>query len=465
MEVGGAGVVGVVEEAAGAVGGGWDVSGTVLGAGVLRAEAFEAGRVWIAEDPGQEADDGVEDDEGGALAAGEDVVADGELAVAEEVVDALIDAFVAAAEKDDAVKGGELGGDGLGERTALRGEEDDGLAGGGAEGETLGLGREMEGFDAVEDGLGLEDHALPAAEGTVVDGAVAVVGEGAEILRVDLHETGTDGTGDDAVIERAGEEGGKDGEEIEAHELGAGERDGAGQFKFSGGSGLWTVQVEEAGGESHVDAAGSGIDGEDEALDVRDEHFVTHCGYYREERRHAGEAAAIGGGGKLDGIECADEAGAVEDLAAEEVVDVLGSGFELEALGGGDEDVEAGEEFGLGDGIDTGQGEDDAPEVLAGGEPEAGDVGGASAGSRTVEARRGEEDTRMLLKVVGQIGEEIGQQLALASLGPKQMCQGSPCRGLAVGHEMSIRSEAGGGEQRGRLRERLSGHVPLLPGL
>ena len=94
---------------------------------VAFAEAFVAAGVGVAEDAGEEADGGVEEDGRGEFAAGEDVVADGELFVAEELRDALVDAFVAAAEEDDAVERGEAAGGGLGEALALGGEQDDGL--------------------------------------------------------------------------------------------------------------------------------------------------------------------------------------------------------------------------------------------------------------------------------------------------------------------------------------------------
>ena len=83
----------------------------------------------MAEDAGEQADGGVEDDGRGQLATAEDVVADGEFFVGEEVGDALVDALVAAADEDDAVERGEAVRGGLGEGLALRGEQDDGLAG------------------------------------------------------------------------------------------------------------------------------------------------------------------------------------------------------------------------------------------------------------------------------------------------------------------------------------------------
>jgi hypothetical protein len=70
------------------------------------AEAFELGGGVVAEDSGEQAHGGVEDDGGAEFSSREDVVADGEFAVGEEMVDALVDALVAAAEEDDAVEFG-----------------------------------------------------------------------------------------------------------------------------------------------------------------------------------------------------------------------------------------------------------------------------------------------------------------------------------------------------------------------
>ncbi len=212
-KVGRAGVVGVVEEAAGGVGGGGRGAGSVAGRRAVVTEALETGGVRVAEDAGEEAGDGVDEDGGGELAAGEDVVSDGDLAVAEQGVDALVDALVAAAEQDDALGGGELVGDGLGIGASLGGEEDDGGFGAAA----LGAWGELQGVEGVEDGAGLEDHAFATAEGAVVDGAVAVVGEGSEVVQVDAGGTGGEGSGEDAVAQEAFEEAGKDGEDVEAH--------------------------------------------------------------------------------------------------------------------------------------------------------------------------------------------------------------------------------------------------------
>jgi len=62
------------------------------------------------------------------MAAAQHVVADGEFHVAVKLVDALVHAFVASADEDYAVEGGDLAGGGLGEREALGGEQDHGGA-------------------------------------------------------------------------------------------------------------------------------------------------------------------------------------------------------------------------------------------------------------------------------------------------------------------------------------------------
>ena len=150
----------------------------------------------------------VDDDGGGELASAEDVVADGEFHVAVELVDALVDAFVTAADEDDTIEGGEFAGDGLGEGATLRGEQDDaGFLLGGVGG--AGLARcEAERGEGFRKRLGFEDHAFSAAEGTVVDGAVTVVGEGAEI--VDVTDTSLwHGHDDDACSKMPAKKAGK----------------------------------------------------------------------------------------------------------------------------------------------------------------------------------------------------------------------------------------------------------------
>jgi hypothetical protein len=72
-------------------------------------------------------------------------------------------------------------------------------------------------FDGLEKRFGLEDHAFAAAEGTIINGAMAILGEFAEILDVNLDETRFSGAAEDAVVQRANEELRKNRDEIEAH--------------------------------------------------------------------------------------------------------------------------------------------------------------------------------------------------------------------------------------------------------
>jgi hypothetical protein len=70
---------------------------------------------------------------------------------------------------------------------------------------------------AVEDRLGLEDHAFAAPEGTVIHGTVAVVREGAQVVGLDRNQASLDGATEDAVVKRAGKETGEDRNDVEGH--------------------------------------------------------------------------------------------------------------------------------------------------------------------------------------------------------------------------------------------------------
>jgi hypothetical protein len=95
----------------------------------------------------------------------------------------------------------------------MRREQDDGLAGGLA----VGFWSDLERLDAVEDGFGLEHHAFAASEGAVVDGAVTVMREAAEVVDVRFREAFTEGTRDDSELKWTNKEVRKDGDDIEAH--------------------------------------------------------------------------------------------------------------------------------------------------------------------------------------------------------------------------------------------------------
>src|ERR1700744_4609405 len=203
-EVGGARVVRVVQKTSSTVGGAGNAVRGVVGSVcvVAEAEALVEGGVLVAEHAGEQADGGVDDDGCAEFAAGEDKVADGELVVAKQLRDALVDAFVTAADKDDAFERRKAARRRLRETLALRGEKDHGLAGGVAG----RFRRDAQRLDALKDGLRLEDHALATAEGAVVDGAMSVVGPVAEVMGVDRGEARAQRALEDAVAERALEE-------------------------------------------------------------------------------------------------------------------------------------------------------------------------------------------------------------------------------------------------------------------
>jgi len=58
-----------------------------------------------------------------------------------------------------------------------------------------------------------------ASKRPVVDGAVAVVGETAQIVHGDADRSSGEGAGDDSVFQDAGEEAWKDGDDVELHVL------------------------------------------------------------------------------------------------------------------------------------------------------------------------------------------------------------------------------------------------------
>ena len=80
-----------------------------------------------------------------------------------------------------------------------------------------GFGGDAEGFHALEEGFGFEDHAFASAEGTVVYGAVTVVGELAEIVGGNLQFAAAEGAAENAVVEGSAEKVGEEGDDVEAH--------------------------------------------------------------------------------------------------------------------------------------------------------------------------------------------------------------------------------------------------------
>jgi hypothetical protein len=104
-------------------------------------------------------------------------------------------------------------------------------------------------FDGLEQRLGFQQHAFAAAERAVIDGAMAVVREGAQVVHVNVHETRLARPPHDSVIQRACKKFRENRDDLELHG-----RDSVTQ-QLSG-----TIQIEQAFREGHVNALGLHID-------------------------------------------------------------------------------------------------------------------------------------------------------------------------------------------------------------
>jgi len=72
-------------------------------------------------------------------------------------------------------------------------------------------------FDRFKQRLRFQHHTFAAAEWAVVDGAMAILGELAQILNMNLRDAGFARAANNAVIERPGEKFREDSDEVEAH--------------------------------------------------------------------------------------------------------------------------------------------------------------------------------------------------------------------------------------------------------
>src|SRR5512133_1774750 len=187
--------------------------------GVLRVleqtgrERLVGGRGGVAHHPGDQPGHGVEDHQGGRLPAGQDEVAEGQDLV-DAGSDAPVDALVAAAAQDQAGLGGQAPGDPVVEAAAVRGEQP-------APGRALGL-QVVEGVEGVEPGAGGHDHAGAAAEGGVVDAAVAVGGPVAQVVEADLDQAPLPRLAEQTGGQGRGEEPGEDGDDVDQHRYSSG---------------------------------------------------------------------------------------------------------------------------------------------------------------------------------------------------------------------------------------------------
>lgn len=170
-------------------------------------EGFFDGAEFVSEDAGEEADDGVDHDDGCDGAVGENVVAEGEFFGLEVFDDAVVDAFVVAGDEDEVVGGGEVLGGGLAEALSGWAGDDDAATGG-------------EGFDGGEEGFGFEDHAGAATGGGVIDLAVFAEAVVAEVVDVEVERALLLGAAHHAEAQGDADEIGEEGDDVDAHGVG-----------------------------------------------------------------------------------------------------------------------------------------------------------------------------------------------------------------------------------------------------
>ena len=166
--------------------------------GILEQPGREGlvGRRCLVDDPGQQAQDGVDDDQRRQLPAGQHVVADGHLQV-DQRPDAVVDALVARTQQHQVLLARQLLGTRLVEPLTTRVEQD-------ADG--TGAPRRHQGVERRGDRLGSQHHAGAAAVRIVIDAAVAPQAPAAQVVSVDLRRTRCQGASWDALGERSREQ-------------------------------------------------------------------------------------------------------------------------------------------------------------------------------------------------------------------------------------------------------------------
>ena len=181
--------------------------------GVLRVFQQAGGKALVlagfvaAQHAGNEPRHRVDDDQRAQLAAGEHIIADGNLLIDHQIDRPLIHALIVAAQKQQFAVSGQLLGHGLIERAAARGEI-----------EPLSVKAVLRaGLDRVHDRLREHDHARPAAEGVIVGIFVLQLGKRANIDQLDLDQPLLDGAAQYARLQHGAQHLGEYGQHLNLH--------------------------------------------------------------------------------------------------------------------------------------------------------------------------------------------------------------------------------------------------------
>ena len=187
-ELAGAGVVGIFQAAVG-------------------PERFVDRALRVAQHPGHQPHDGVDDDHRRDLAAREHVVSDRERLGLEHLEDAFVEPFVTAAEEDDSWFARPVRPPNPASNVRPRGLRAIVRPG--------GLDQGLDRLDGRDHGRGHQDHPGAAAERPVVDLGVLALGPVADVVAVDLDEPLGDRSLQDAFIEESVQQAGEQGQDVE----------------------------------------------------------------------------------------------------------------------------------------------------------------------------------------------------------------------------------------------------------
>lgn len=158
-------------------------------------------RIFVPHGPGDQPNHRIDHYQGWQLPATEDVISDRELPI-REGPDPFVKALVSTTEEDQMPNLSQSGGDGVIELLPLGGEEDD-------------LAPLLpEGVHGLKEGLRLQDHSRPAAVREVIHHPMPVVGPVSKIMNPDLRQALLLNPFQDALLERSGEDPGKECDDI-----------------------------------------------------------------------------------------------------------------------------------------------------------------------------------------------------------------------------------------------------------
>ncbi len=168
-------------------------------------------RTLIIEDARNEASNRIRQDDRRNFSTAQDKIPDRYLHCDEPVPYALVDAFVMSAYQKQLVLQREPVGHFLVEGLSIRRQVDDGV---------IPAGLLTERADGLGEGLRPEDHAGTAAVLVVIDLPVFTQAEGFEVKYIDFKKPLLSGSFDNRMFERAGEQFGDDGQDINPHDGG-----------------------------------------------------------------------------------------------------------------------------------------------------------------------------------------------------------------------------------------------------